>query len=489
MQYKYLEEWVNTTSYENLYVHKIVTYQDQTFFFFKKKKIFLQINLSSENSFCFFGEKIPIPEEKCIQSLSLENFFKHSKLKKISLISQDRIISFLWEKVDIYNQKQEYTLIVELIPRFQNLIVIDHEKKIIFAKKKFSFADNNQRQILPGVEYHAPQTDFKIQTSNVKYPVSIKDKQIIENSDLKQSYNNLNDLFYEIYYNHILKNQLEFQRKKILDRTSKEIKKKEKKLVKLQAELADASQKQKWLTFAELLKGNLGKIKKGMTKIEVTDYFQEELPKIEIAILSDKTPKQNLEYYFKKYRKARDGKIKIQERIIITKDEIENLTKEKFDILEADIFDFISSSKQKKINRKKNSTYLKSLKINDEWEIFVGRTSKENDFLTTRFAKPYDWWFHTRIFRGTHVILRNYKKQELNDDLKIICAELAAYYSKAKKSENVPVDYTEIRFVRKPRGSAPGFVTYKNQKTLYVDPISMREAKELINNKELKDKK
>jgi len=91
-------------------------------------------------------------------------------------------------------------------------------------------------------------------------------------------------------------------------------------------------------------------------------------------------------------------------------------------------------------------------------------------------AKPDDWWFHTRIYRGTHIILRNYKRKELPETLKILCCRLAAYFSKAKKSSNIPVDYTQIRYVRKPRGSVAGYVTYKNQKTLYVDPLSMRET-------------
>ena len=135
---------------------------------------------------------------------------------------------------------------------------------------------------------------------------------------------------------------------------------------------------------------------------------------------------------------------------------------------------------QKKKKFKAQSGY-KKLIIDENWKIYIGRTSKENDQLTTRIAKPHDWWFHTRIFRGTHVILRNLNKKELPDNLKHLCCRLAAYYSKAKKSSNVPVDYTQIRYVRKPHGSAVGYVTYTNQKTLFVDPISMRDAAKVIN--------
>jgi predicted ribosome quality control (RQC) complex YloA/Tae2 family protein len=110
----------------------------------------------------------------------------------------------------------------------------------------------------------------------------------------------------------------------------------------------------------------------------------------------------------------------------------------------------------------------------------VGRTSRENDELTTRYAKAPDLWFHTRVFRGTHVILRNFAKQDVPDWLIVLCCRIAAYYSKAKKSSNVPVDFTEIRYVRKPRGSVAGYVTYTNQKTLYVDPLSFRDAVQML---------
>ncbi|MFC1887820.1 NFACT RNA binding domain-containing protein, partial [Candidatus Cloacimonadota bacterium] len=203
----------------------------------------------------------------------------------------------------------------------------------------------------------------------------------------------------------------------------------------------------------------------------------------------DLSAQANLDRLYKKYRKARDGKKKIQEQIGITFEEIETLEKfqkklRSFSIetLEKRIGNlngediYFSDVKEVRHSDETRSAY-RSLKINDNWEILVGRTSKENDLLTTKTANPYDWWFHTRIFKGTHVVLRNYgKKGELPEELLNLSCRIAAYFSKAKKSANVPVDYTQIRYVRKPRKSPPGFVVYTNQKTLYVDPLSLRDA-------------
>ncbi|NQT65006.1 MAG: DUF814 domain-containing protein, partial [FCB group bacterium] len=190
-----------------------------------------------------------------------------------------------------------------------------------------------------------------------------------------------------------------------------------------------------------------------------------------------KSAKQNIEHYFKKYRKARDGKTKIQKQINIAQNEIEVLESDIFELEETDVF-FSNQEKSKKKKTLKKG--YKKIAIDENWEIYIGRTSKENDTLTTRFAKPHDWWFHTRVFRGTHIILRNYKKKELPNKLRLLCSQLAAYYSKAKKSTNVPVDHTQIRYVRKPRGSAPGYVVYTNQKTLFVDPLSIRAVGEIL---------
>ena len=236
---------------------------------------------------------------------------------------------------------------------------------------------------------------------------------------------------------------------------------------------------------AELLKANYNKIKPEKGLVILKNYYEDNFPEMKIPLKTDKTVQENVERYFKKYRKAKSGKSKIKYQIQKTKKEIEELSKELFDIQELDDYKLLKkvNKKPKKSTVKQKKSY-KKIYVNQDWEIFIGRTSKENDVLTTRFAKPNDWWFHTRVFKGTHIILRNYKKQEIPDFLKIVCCRLAAYFSKAKNSKNVPVDYTQIRYVTKPKGAAPGFVIYKKFKTLYVDPISMRQAAKEVENYE-----
>jgi len=481
MQYKYLAEWIKENKEQNLVFKSIRKFEDQYSIEFSKRKGELHINLSSQDCFCFFTQSKTIPFEQKNELDIINTHLNKARLTELTIFETDRIIFANFSKIDIYNNKQNYKLILELIPRYQNIILLKVDKdkdQIIDCTKKVSFAENRQRQILPGLEYTPPQTDFKIEKKDVSFPISVELAIKIKESSKKSPYfNSMNPLFEELYFNWIFKARNERIKSEKIKQINKKIKKKTKKIEKQKKELIVANKEEKWKQQAELLKANFASIKKGMQLIVLQNYYEDDFPEIEITLDQEKSAKQNIEYYFKKYRKARDGKTEIQKQIKIAQNEIEILEKEIFELEETDVI----FSKQEKYKRKKTQKAgYKKIAIDENWEIYIGRTSKENDTLTTRFAKPHDWWFHTRIFKGTHVILRNYNKKELPNKLKLLCSQLAAYYSKAKKSTNVPVDHTQIRYVRKPRGSDPGYVIYTNQKTLFVDPLSIRAVAEIL---------
>ena len=481
MQYKYLAEWLKDNKEQNLVFKSICKFEDQYFIEFNKRKEGLHINLSSQDCFCFFTQNITIPFEQRNELDIMNTHLTKAHLTELSISETDRIIFLNFSKIDIYNNKQNYKLILELIPRYQNMILLKMEEEngqIIDCTKKVSFAESRQRQILPGLEYTPPQTEFKIEKEEILFPLSIDSvKNIKESSEALPNFNSINQLFEELYFNWIFKTRNERIKSEKIKQINKEIKKKTNKIEKQKKELITANKEEEWKQQAELLKANFASIKKGMKSIILQNYYEDEFPEVEIKLDPEKDAKQNIENYFKKYRKARDGKVIITKQIEIALNEIEVLESDIFELEETDIF-FGKQEKSKK--KKPQKTSYKKLAIDKDWEIYIGRTSKENDTLTTRFAKPHDWWFHTRIFRGTHVILRNYNKKELPNKLRFLCSQLAAYYSKAKKSTNVPVDHTQIRYVRKPRGSAPGYVVYTNQKTLFVDPLSIRAVAEKL---------
>jgi predicted ribosome quality control (RQC) complex YloA/Tae2 family protein len=123
----------------------------------------------------------------------------------------------------------------------------------------------------------------------------------------------------------------------------------------------------------------------------------------------------------------------------------------------------------RKEDKKKNKTSKPHHFVSsDGIHIYVGKNNIQNDFLTLKFADKQDIWMHTKNIPGSHVILKNNGK--ISDMALEEAATLAAFYSKAKESTKVPVDYTEVKNVKKPSGSKPGMVIYYTNKTIYVDP-------------------
>ncbi len=483
MKYKYLKE-LNNNKLIGLEIKSLQKYQDQYLLTFFKTKVKLQISLNQGNSFIFSTDNdlLPWVEEKNL-NLFNQNMNK-AMISSLEILEGDRIFLIKMEKTDIYNETKKLVLICEFAANFENIILCENinEKLIIIdSLKKFSFAENNQRQIIPKMEWQAPITNFTPQTDKVEYPIDIIEGKITEG--LESGFDNINDLFESFYYNGIITKKSKELKKNLLSNLNSKLNKATKKLKKQEIELLTAQDEEKWLHYAELLKSSIHIIKKGMKEIKLPNYYLPDFPEIIIPLSEDKSPIDNSNYYFKKYKKAKVGQKLIAEQIEKTKEEIADFEDDIANINEEENYlELVELSSAKQISKRQTDTkiHFRRLKIDDNWEIFIGRSSTENDLLTCKVAKGRDWWFHTRVFQGTHVVLRNYANKQLPDKYRILCAQLAAYYSRAKKSENVPVDYTQIRFVRKPRGSAPGYVTYKNQKTLFVNPLDYRDAMTIL---------
>ncbi len=135
--------------------------------------------------------------------------------------------------------------------------------------------------------------------------------------------------------------------------------------------------------------------------------------------------------------------------------------------------------KKNKKNKIKKSKLTKNKEVSfnpikykiGNYTVLVGRNNVENDYLTLKYARKTDLWFHTKDFHGSHTILKiDNNLPYPSQDILIKVAEIAAKHSKAKNSSNVPVDYCEVKYVKKPSGSRPGMVIYTNNKTLNVNP-------------------
>lgn len=256
--------------------------------------------------------------------------------------------------------------------------------------------------------------------------------------------------------------------------------KNEKKLEKLYESLEEAKQADQYRIMGELLAASLHRIKRGGKEAEVTDYYDEQQRTVKIPLDPLLSPSENAQRYFKKYNKLKNSVSAAHRQIASAEREIAYMDALMQQLDSASLADlgeireelvgqgYLRDRRKPSGGKKKTGKPVLTCYISSEGiPIYVGKNNMQNEYLTNRLARPTDIWLHTKDIPGSHVVIAEaeYGEATLHE-----AAMLAAYYSKAKESSRVPVDYTLIRHVRKPNGAKPGFVIYERQKTLYVTP-------------------
>ncbi len=293
-----------------------------------------------------------------------------------------------------------------------------------------------------------------------------------------EQYPTLSALLDRVFYARAERDRVKQQAGDLERWLTNEIDKLKLKLKKLQKDFDHASKLDQFQLYGELLMANIYQFEKGVESVKVQNYYSEDLEEIIIAVSPRKTPIDNAQSYFTKYNKAKNALKKIEEQKEITEDDIRyfemlaqqvqqaspsDIEEIREELAEGGYLRLRASKKKKKVVKPTPEKFVSSTGI----EISVGKNNKQNDFLTFKLSKKSDLWFHTKDIPGSHVVIHHD-----NPDEETIreAAMLSAYYSKARSSSSVPVDYTEIRHVKKPSGSKPGFVIYFEQKTIYITP-------------------
>lgn len=255
-----------------------------------------------------------------------------------------------------------------------------------------------------------------------------------------------------------------------------------KKIKLLNNALQEGEQKDIYKIYGELLTANIYSIKKGQKSINVLNYYSPDEQYMDIVLDENKSPSENIQSYFKKYNKLKKSEEMASLQLKAANEELQYLYSVLTNIKNSETYDEIEEIKKELVTTgyikfrkedKKKAKLSKPLHFlsSDGTDIYVGKNNIQNDNLTLKFADKHDIWMHTKNIPGSHVIIKN------NGRISDACLEegavLAAYYSKAKDSTKVPVDYTEVRNVKKPSGSKPGMVIYYTNKTLYVDPLKL----------------
>lgn len=250
------------------------------------------------------------------------------------------------------------------------------------------------------------------------------------------------------------------------------------KMKKLQKDFEQAEKLDTFQLYGELLMANAYAIEKGLNEVELVNYYDEESKTVKIPLDNRKTATQNAQSYYNRYTKAKTALLKIEQQFEITKADIAyfelllqqvmqasptDIEEIREELMEQGLLKARASKKKKKPIKPTPEKFISS----DGTEISVGKNNKQNDFVTFKLARKTDTWLHTKDIPGSHVVIHDDNPSET---ALLEAANLAAYFSKARESSSVPVDYTVIKQVKKPSGAKPGFVIYFEQTTLFVTP-------------------
>lgn len=257
-------------------------------------------------------------------------------------------------------------------------------------------------------------------------------------------------------------------------------------LASLQEAALAGGQAERLQRLGEMLTASIGSIPRGAAEAEVTDYYDPALPTIRVPLDPRLSAQENAEAYFNKARKARSGANAAVGRMEAIREEMTLLraAAEKLQDLasEDEVRSLRRFLEERHALRQSGSAAgsgqqeaefpghrIRRHVSADGLEILVGENSESNDYLTTRIARPDDVWLHARAVKGAHVVVRTSKKGlSIPASTLRQAANLAARNSEARHSSLIPVDYTLRKYVRKPKGAAPGYVTYSHERTIDV---------------------
>jgi len=259
----------------------------------------------------------------------------------------------------------------------------------------------------------------------------------------------------------------------------------ERKLWTQKKEVQEAEGREKYREYGDIITANIYRLNRGDDKLVAENFFSENCEQIEIGLDIRLTPQQNAAKYYKNYHRMKNAELYLKEQIAKGEEELAYLDSVMQMLLQAEGERDIAEIREElaeagylraQFSKRKNRPLApREFLSSDGFRIYAGRNNKQNDLLTLKSALKGDLWFHTQKIPGSHVIVEC-SGREIPDRVYTEAAMIAAYFSKAKSSAMVPVDYTQVRNIKKPPGSKPGMVTYDKYYTAYVTP-----DEELIN--------
>ncbi len=299
---------------------------------------------------------------------------------------------------------------------------------------------------------------------------------ILQNYKVLKEYSTISEALEESIHNTKSIHTADKELEKILTAA---IKKEEVRHQKIKDELDDTNKMDTYKLYGDILMINAHLQVQYEPSIQLPNLLSEDGELLTIPLKPNLTIVENGQWYYRLYTKLKNRMVSGEYQLNASTTKLEYLksilysislatTRESLEEIRKECMDagIIKKSKKPLSYKLGKSNYI-HLTI-DEGEIFIGRNNQQNEYLTHRFAKPTDIWFHTQDIQGSHLILR--LNVDPDDMILSKVAQYAAYFSKARETSKVPVDYTYIKNIKKPPGSPLGFVIFNTHQTMIVEP-------------------
>lgn len=458
------------------------------------------------------------PAEPPMFCMLLRKHLTGGRLLDITQPPQERIAVFRFETLNELGDRQERKLVLECIGRRANLILLDEEGRVVDCLRRVEGdVTSGKRAVLPGLFYHLPDphpglspliaregeargkgADWgetllaAVEAGEYTPTVLIRDGRPVDFTFLpvtqygpettQRTYETFGELMDDFY---AVREQAERARQKgqdlvktvttARDRTAR-------KLANQRRELESTKDRERLRQLGDILTSSLHLMTKGMTVFRAVDYYDPDGAEVDIRLDPLLTPQQNAAKYYKEYNKAKNAESALTLQIEKSERDLDYLES----VLEAlplaegerdlqeirqELIDtgFARRLKKSKAREKRTASRPMEFRSSSGLRISVGKNNTQNDRLTTKQAGRGDIWLHTQKIHGSHVILWC-EGEEVDTTSLSEAAVLAAYFSQAREGRKVPVDYTPVKYVKKPAGSKPGMVVYTTYQTAYVDP-------------------
>lgn len=456
------------------------------------------------------------PAEPPMFCMLMRKHLTGGRLLDISQPPMERIAIFRFETLSELGDRQEKRLALECMGRRANLILLDDEDRIIDCIRRIEGdLTSGKRAVLPGLFYHLPEphpglSPLMIREGEARHAGEDWCEQLLELVEnrkyvpnvlirdgrpadftfipivqygpetVQKEYETFGALMDDFY---AAREQAERARQKgqdliktatiARDRTAR-------KLANQQRELEETKNREQLRQFGDIITSNFHVMKKGMLNLHTTNYYDPDCAEIDIKLDPLLTPQQNAARYYKEYNKAKTAESVLTLQIKKGKEDqaylesvLEAISKAEgerdLQEIRQELIDtgFARRQKKAKGREKRVSSKPMEFRTTNGLRVSVGKNNTQNDLLTTKQAGRGDIWLHTQKIHGSHVILWCEGTQP--DALSLTeAACLAAYYSQAQEGSKVAVDYTPVRFVKKPAGAKPGMVIYSTYETAYV---------------------